>query len=958
MEPERWQQIDRLYHSALKVEPSQRAAFLREACAGDEALRQEVEALLANEGEAKGFIEARALEAAAKMAADNRQSLVGRQVGPYKIVSLLGTGGMGEVYLAQDPRLERTVALKILPTELASDPDRMRRFIREARAASSLKHPNVATIHDIGESDGFHFIAMEYVEGQTLATKISGCPMNTDEIVEIGLQVADALDEAHRKGITHRDIKPANLMLTPRGQAKVLDFGLAKVTRPAGQTATTDMSTVVSTETGMVMGTVQYMSPEQVLGKEIDYRSDIFSLGVVFYEMATGRLPFYGPNANETTDRILHRQPEAIARFNYNVPPELERIVRKCLEKDQERRYQSARDILIDLRNLKRDSDSVVIPAFRRRRLAPSLVAALALIAAVAGAAWLWLRSWNTTPPARSEWVQLTNFTDSVTQPALSPDGRMLTFIRGEDTFVTPGQIYVKLLPDGSPVQLTRDDSEKMSPVFSPDGSRIAYTTPWDTWVVPVLGGEPRPMLPNASGLTWIGSHRLLFSEIKKGIHMAIVTATENRSEARDIYVPTHERGMGHRSYLSPDGKWVLLVEMDNGGFLPCRLVPFDGSSDGRAVGPLGGACTSAAWSPDGQWMYFASNSGGSFHIWRQRFSGGSPEQLTFGPTEEEGVTLAPDGRSFVTSVGLSQSALWVHDTNGERQITAEGYAELFGWGAQGSHFSLDGKKLYYLVKQGSSRAFVAGEIWEVELDSGRTERFLDTVATGFDISSDGKRMVLAADDKDGISYLWIASLTRDFAPRRLPLRDVDNPLFGPDARIYFRAKEGKVNFLYRVKEDGTERQKVISDPILGFFSISPDGEFVLVVGAFVAAQNASEDDWVGLVAYPTKGGTPVRICSPPCSARWTNDGKFFDIVLRLRTMGAAEEWKTYTIVLKPGQVLPAFPSFGVESESDLRALPVVQKTATRGRAPSPRPYVYAFIQKSTHRNLYRIPLP
>jgi eukaryotic-like serine/threonine-protein kinase len=235
MEPERWQEIERLYHSALKVDPNQRAAFLREACAGDEALRQEVEALLANEGEAKGFIEAPALEAAAKMAADNRQSLVGRQVGPYKIVSLLGTGGMGEVYLAQDPRLERTVALKILPTELASDPDRMRRFIREARAASSLKHPNVATIHDIGESDGFHFIAMEYVEGQTLATKISGCPMNTDEIVEIGLQVADALDEAHRKGITHRDIKPANLMLTPRGQAKVLDFGLAKVRVPQGR---------------------------------------------------------------------------------------------------------------------------------------------------------------------------------------------------------------------------------------------------------------------------------------------------------------------------------------------------------------------------------------------------------------------------------------------------------------------------------------------------------------------------------------------------------------------------------------------------------------------------------------------------------------------------------------------------------------------------------------------------
>jgi eukaryotic-like serine/threonine-protein kinase len=203
------------------------------------------------------------------MAQNQAQSLVGRQVGPYKIHSLLGVGGMGEVYLAQDPRLDRTIALKILPMELASDPDRMRRFIREARAASSLKHPNVATIYEIGKSEEFHFIAMEYVEGQTLAAKISGRPLPIPETVEIGIQVADALDEAHRKGITHRDIKPANLMLTSREQVKILDFGLAKVTRPEGHAVTSDVGTVTKTETGVVMGTLQYMSPEQVAKKSI-----------------------------------------------------------------------------------------------------------------------------------------------------------------------------------------------------------------------------------------------------------------------------------------------------------------------------------------------------------------------------------------------------------------------------------------------------------------------------------------------------------------------------------------------------------------------------------------------------------------------------------------------------------------------------------------------------------------
>jgi len=356
MNLDRWQQIEKIYHSALEHEPRQRQAFLREACAGDEALRKEVESLLAHQLQAESFIEAPALEVAAKgMAQNQAQSLVGRQSGPYKIQSLLGVGGMGEVYLAQDPRLDRAIALKILPTELASDPDRIRRFIREARAASGLKHANVAHIYEIGQSDGLHFIAMEYVEGQSLAQKMSGQPLELKGVLDIGIQAADALEEAHRKGITHRDVKSANLMITPKGQVKVLDFGLAKISRPEGEAPGSDVSTSIHTVEGVVMGTLRYMSPEQVLGKELDARTDLFSLGVVLYEMTTGRLPFSGSHASEVMDRILHAQPEAISRFNYNVPPELEWIVRKCLEKDRDTRYQSAHELLIDLRSLKRE---------------------------------------------------------------------------------------------------------------------------------------------------------------------------------------------------------------------------------------------------------------------------------------------------------------------------------------------------------------------------------------------------------------------------------------------------------------------------------------------------------------------------------------------------------------------------------------------------------------------------
>lgn len=281
-----------------------------------------------------------------------------KAVGPFKILSRLGSGGMGEVYLAEDSRLGRKVALKILPEYFSNDQDRVARFKQEAKAASALNHPNVATIYETGEAEGVGYIAMEYVEGETLDAKISGRPLGSTEITEIASQVADALDEAHSLRITHRDIKSANIMLTARGHAKVLDFGLAKLAVTRQEGLISDMPTERLTAPGIVMGTVQYMSPEQALGKDLDQRTDIFSLGVVMYEMATGRLPFSAATAPETIDRITHGQPEAIARFNYDLPAELERIIRKCLEKDRERRYQTARELLVDLKNLKRDSGS------------------------------------------------------------------------------------------------------------------------------------------------------------------------------------------------------------------------------------------------------------------------------------------------------------------------------------------------------------------------------------------------------------------------------------------------------------------------------------------------------------------------------------------------------------------------------------------------------------------------
>jgi TolB-like protein/Tfp pilus assembly protein PilF len=313
----------------------------------------------------------------------------GGKLGAYEILSRIGAGGMGEVYRARDLRLDRTVALKILPPEQAGDRDRAARFLQEARAASALNHPNVAHIYEIGEAEGLQFIAMEFVDGETVAARIGGRPLPIGEIIDIAAQAAGALAEAHSKRIVHRDIKPANIMITPRAQVKVLDFGLAKIDSGAQAETVTAI-----TQPGMVMGTVPYMSPEQVMGRTVDARSDIFSLGAVIYEMATGRLPFAGKTVAEMMHSVSQSQPEAVARFNYDAPPELERVIRKCLEKDPERRYQSARELEVDLLNLKRDSQAhVTAPP---RRAARIWVAAAGVAILLLATAFYFLRARGT----------------------------------------------------------------------------------------------------------------------------------------------------------------------------------------------------------------------------------------------------------------------------------------------------------------------------------------------------------------------------------------------------------------------------------------------------------------------------------------------------------------------------------------------------------------------------------
>ncbi len=358
--PESMQQLEELFHEAVRLGPRERADFMARLREAKPELVAAVESLIAAHEGPDSFLDSPAYEAAVELIADAPPALVvGQVVGRYQAIAPLGKGGMGEVYLASDTQLDRKVALKLLPAGLTSDKDRLRRFIQEAKAASSLNHPNIITIHEIGQADGAHFIATEFIDGQTLRHRLAHTRMGLPDILDVSIQAAGALHAAHSAGIVHRDIKPENIMLRPDGYVKVLDFGLAKLTEKSRQTNPTDsaIDTKVKayTEPGTVMGTVNYMSPEQARGHVMDARTDVFSLGVVMYEMAAGRMAFAGGTAVDTLVSILEKEPPPLDLCAPGVPPEFQRIISKALRKDREVRYQTSKDLLIDLKSLKEE---------------------------------------------------------------------------------------------------------------------------------------------------------------------------------------------------------------------------------------------------------------------------------------------------------------------------------------------------------------------------------------------------------------------------------------------------------------------------------------------------------------------------------------------------------------------------------------------------------------------------
>ncbi|MGC1644470.1 MAG: protein kinase [Candidatus Sulfotelmatobacter sp.] len=892
---------------------------------------------------------------------------VGQRFGRYRIEEEIGAGGMGVVYRAYDEKLERDLALKVLTPGALNDEAARKRFRNEARVLSRLNHPAIQTIHDFDTFEGQDYLVSELVPGVSLDTRVRSSALSEKEVVDLGFQLAQGLAAAHAAGVLHRDLKPANLRVTFDGRLKILDFGLATLSREAVLTLSTTQ-TLATAPTG-IAGTLPYMSPEQLLGEQVDSRSDIYSVGVVLFELSTQQLPFRDSLVPKLSDAIVHQAPPAPRALAPKLSNEFERIVMKCLEKDPGLRYQSATELATDLRRLEGTSTTIAVTAPPRKRwgrwLIPVIAAALVCTLVVA-ILLLWprlLRNQNAAMPAL-RWERLTNFDDSAEIPALSRDGKMVAFLRGPGSFgnsTNVGQVWFKSLPDAEPLPLTKSVLRKQTINFSPDGSRLYFTQiegpfAWNTYELALLGGqEPKLFMANATGLSWIGSDRVLFSTIGTGIHMKLATSNASRTDERDIYVPAdHMQGMVHRSALSPDGKWVLLAEMDSQWWRRCRLVPFDGSSAGQQVGPEG-SCTWTQWSPDGKWMYFTADTRtAGFHVWRQRFPDGTPQQITpSGASEEEGLVIMPDGKSFITTAGTQQSAIWLHDDRtGDKQVTSEGYSFL-------PALSPDGKKVFYLRRVTGAHSYFSGELWVSDLGTGSAERLLPgLVLTHFSISQDGKKVVFATEQGQARSGIWVGWIDRTQPPRQLTFGGEFRAFFGRPGQILYQGTQAQPKIM-KINEDGSSEAAASDLDIMQLQSISPDGRWA-VVG--VTPPGGHGDRNAIVEAVPFDGGAPIVVCDT-CSygfgvtrfsvplLSWSLDGEWVYVSLRPFPFGSS---KTAVIPIKSGAAPPTFTK-GFGSEADFARIPGARLINQDNVSPSMSPNSFVTTHRSAKANLFRI---
>jgi len=762
---------------------------------------------------------------------------LGSKLGSYEVLSLLGAGGMGEVYRARDTRLGRVVAIKVLPVERMADVDRRRRFVQEARAASALNHPNIVTIYEIESADGIDFIVMEYVPGKTLDSVIPRQGMRLGEVLRIAIPIADAVARAHAAGIVHRDLKPANVVVGSDGVVKVLDFGLAKLAAekeadsPKRETKTEAGDAGRLSRPGTVAGTVEYMSPEQAMGNKVDARSDVFSFGAMLYEMVTGRAAFAGNSTAETLAAVLREQPKAPSEVVTGLPKELERLILRCLQKDPDRRFQHMADVKVELQEIKEESDSqpaaAQAPARRRHRW--WLVAALAGALLLAVAVWLrWRpRGIEMAPPPRL--VTLTSMRGDVTQPTFSPDGGQIAFTwdgeKGDNW-----DIYLKMIGSSEIRRLTTDSAPDFAPSWSPDGRQIAFVrsqpgyNPWDLkgqgtiHLVSPVGGSDRKLsdFPVRPRLSWSPDGRWL-AAARDG------SATETDPGAAGIYLipllggeprpvtSAKAPACHHTPAVSPDGHHLAYASCAFCSmWLSCHIdvvelgAEYEPAGPPRRLTPRAGNILGLAWTRDGNSLVYGDWTTG--RLWRARIVGDRPPET---------IELAGLGTIWPATAASLNRLAFMHgrDTSAIYRFEVGHVPEaLLASSLQDSfpHLSRDGRRITFQSRRGGE----GDEIWLAAADGSNPMQL--THGPGIwqgspRWSPDGQRIAFDSQAEDGKWDIWTIDADGG-SPRRLT-RDPGNknvPSWSRDGRwIYFESDRAGAQEIWRIPATGGSEERI-----------------------------------------------------------------------------------------------------------------------------------------------------